>query len=298
VRSLLALLVAVPVAAAIVGGVATALLFWLQGRLIYPLERLRHRPRADQGDARIGEVRVRTADGIELTCGYAPPAVEDHATVVLFHGNGDDIWQREPVAHALLDAGYGVLLAGYRGYGGAPGHPHEAGLYADGRAAIGFAMQHSPHLVLHGYSLGTGVAVQLATEYAVAALILEAPFTCIGDVAAAWFRWLPVRRLVRDRYDNLSKIAAVRAPVLIYGGHADLVIPPAHFARLFAAVRAPRRLAIFDEANHVDAWEYGGSEQVLRFLRDVTRYAESASSESHRSPAPDSTLSDTHRRNS
>jgi uncharacterized protein len=106
-------------------------------------------------------------------------------------------------------------------------------------------------------------------------LILEAPFTSIGDVAAAWFRWLPVRRLVRDRYDNLSKIAAVRAPVLIYGGHADLVIPPAHFSRLFAAVRAPRRLAMLDAANHADAWERGGSEHVLRFLRDVTAYATS-----------------------
>ncbi|AXE95689.1 MULTISPECIES: alpha/beta hydrolase [Paraburkholderia] len=261
-------LLAVPLAGLIAYGVAIVLLFWLQGRLIYPPERVRRPSGAPQGDGRIGNVRLRTVDGVELMCGYAAPAHADSAIVVLFHGNGEDIWQREHIAHDLLDAGYGVLLAEYRGYGGSAGRPHEAGLYADGRAALEFAAQRARRVVVHGYSLGTGVAVQIAIEYALTALILEAPFTSIADVAATWFRWLPVRRLVRDRYDSLSKIGAVRAPVLIYGGSADGVIPPAHFSRLHAALDAPGRLVMLDDANHVDAWERGGRDHVLRFLHE------------------------------
>ncbi|MBV8259627.1 MAG: alpha/beta hydrolase [Paraburkholderia sp.] len=250
-------------------GAALALLYWLQGRLIYPGERLRRGPLRLDAQRRIHYVRVRSADGNELICGYAAAADPAHATVVLFHGNGEDLSQRFHIAHALLDAGYGVVLAGYRGYGGAPGQPGEAGLYADGRAAIAFAARHAREVVVHGYSLGSGIAVQMATERPLAALLLEAPFTSIADVAAVRLRWLPLRRLVRDRYDNLAKIGSVRAPTLIYGGGADSVIPPAQFARLYSAVRAPRRLAIVGGATHVDAWERGGHALVLRFLADV-----------------------------
>lgn len=253
--------------------IAIALLYWLQGRLIYPPERLRRGPLRADAKGRIGYVRVRAADGNELVCGYAAPAHPLRATVVLFHGNGDDLSQRAHIAHALLEAGYGVLLAGYRGYGGAPGRPTEAGLYADGRAAMAFAAQHSQAIVVHGYSLGSGVAVQVATEHPLAALLLEAPFTSVADVAAVHLRWLPplvpLQRLVRDRYDNLSKIGDVRAPTFVYGGDADRVIPPAQFSRLFAAIRAPRRLAIIAGATHVDAWECGGEAHALRFLADV-----------------------------
>lgn len=251
-------------------GAAIASLYTLQGRWIYPRERIRKGPVNADESGRIAHVNVTTGDGHELVCGYAAPADGARATVVLFHGNGDDLSQRVHIAHTLLDAGYGVVLAGYRGFGGAPGQPSEAGLYADGRAALAFAAQHAREIVVHGYSLGSGVAVQMATERELAALVLEAPFTSIADIAALRVPpWLPARRLVRDRYDNLAKIGGVRAPTLIYGGDGDAVIPPTHFSRLYAAVRAPRRLAIVAGATHIDAWERGGDAHTLRFLADV-----------------------------
>lgn len=270
--SRLALLSAAGVAALGVGSAFAAVL-WLQGRLIYPLEKIRGvapNPAADH----LERVTLRTQDGLALTVRYKPPAQPDGRVVVLFHGNGEDLSQRVHIAHDLIAAGYGVLLAEYRGYGGNAGKPHETGLYADGRAAIEFAMRQSPRLVLHGYSLGSGVAVQLATEFPIEALVLEAPFTCIADVAVTRFPRLPVRWLVRDRYDNLRKIGSVRAPVLIYGGDADGVIPSPQFARLYSAVRAPRRLAVIDGADHVDVWTKGGAHHVLRFLDEIdTRLA-------------------------
>jgi uncharacterized protein len=247
-------------------GSTLAMLLWLQGRLIYPLERLRHVPRNPDAE-RLEPVKIETRDGLALTVRYQAPADMTGATVVLFHGNGEDLSQRVHIAHHLISVGHGVLLAEYRGYGGNPGKPHEAGLYADGRAAVEFAFRHSPRVVLHGYSLGSGVAVQLATEFPIDALILESPFTGIADVARMRFPYVPVRWLLRDRYDNLSKIGAVRAPVLIYGGLADGVIPPSQFITLHAAVRSPRRLALIEDADHVDVWAKGGADHVLAFLR-------------------------------
>lgn len=265
-----ATLTAVAAVALLGYGAPVAALYWLQGRLIYPLERLRELPRKPF-PSRFEAVRVRTADRLDLAARYCPPSRALAPTVVLFHGNGEDLSQRERIASELANAGYGVVVASYRGYSGNPGKPGEAGLYADGRAALRFAARHGARVVLHGYSLGSGIAVQLATEFDVDALILEAPFTRIADVAAARFPWLPVRPLVRDRYDNVSKIGAVRAPVLIYGGTSDAVIPPRQFARLHDAVRAPRRLVTIDGADHTDVWDKGGAAAVRAFLEDMER---------------------------
>ncbi len=261
------LLSAVGIAALGYGSIVATLL-WLQGRLIYPLERIRDIPPHPDAD-RLEPVIVRTRDGLELVIRHKAPATTDAATIVLFHGNGEDLSQRVHIAHDLVAAGYGVVLAEYRGYGGNPGKPHEAGLYADGRAAVEFAYRQTSRVVLHGYSLGSGVAVQLATEYPVEALLLEAPFTSMTDVARTRFPYVPVRWMLRDRYDNLSKIGAVRAPVLIYGGLADALIPPRQFTVLHAAVPGLRRLALIEEADHVDVWTKGGDGYVLSFLRTL-----------------------------
>ncbi|MFP3559120.1 alpha/beta hydrolase [Paraburkholderia sp. SIMBA_049] len=245
-----------------------AALFWLQGRLVYPLERLRRRP-FDVADDLLYDVTIHTDDGLTLSSRYRAPSREAAPTVILFHGNGDDIGMRAHIAHALVAAGYGVFQAEYRGYGGNPGTPHEAGLYLDARAAYAFVAGRARSIVLHGYSLGSGVATQLALETRVDALVLESPFTSIVDVAAQRFPLFPVRPLARDRYDNLSKIAAVSLPLLIYGGANDGIVPPRHFSRLHDAARQPKQLALIQGADHIDIWTTGGDVHVLRFLHEV-----------------------------
>jgi len=247
---------------------ALGALYWLQGRLVYPLEQSQTAVGATL-DGRTELITLRTQDGLDLIARYRAPRDANAPTVLLFHGNGEDLTQRAHIAYEMIEAGYGVLLAEYRGYGGNPGKPHEAGLYADARAAYEYAAARSQSIVLHGYSLGSGVAVQLASEVRIDALILEAPFTSMVDVAAARFRLFPVRYLARDRYDNLAKIASVHAPILIYGGTRDFVIPPAHFQRLFDAARGEKHLAFVEDANHVDVWSRGGRAYVMQFLASL-----------------------------
>ncbi|BAN24896.1 alpha/beta hydrolase [Caballeronia insecticola] len=255
-------------AIALIYALALAGLYWLQGRLVYPLEQIQAFKNAEL-EARTEAVAITTADGLELNVRFKAASLESAPIVILFHGNGEDLAQRGHIALEMIDAGYGVLLAEYRGYGGNPGKPHEAGLYADARAAYAYASAHSTNLVLHGYSLGSGVAVQLASEANISALILEAPFTSIVDVAAKRFRLFPVRTLARDRYDSLSKIASIRAPLLIYGGTADGVIPPAQFQRLFDAARGDKRFALIEDADHLNVWTMGGREHVMQFLASL-----------------------------
>jgi len=240
----------------------------LQGRLVFPVVLLRTEP-AEVGVGDMAVVTVRTRDGLDLLGWHKPPADPAKPTVLMFHGNGETLATSAPMARDLIDAGYGVYLAEYRGYGGNPGTPNEAGLYEDGRAAMDFLEARGARIVLHGYSLGSGVAVQLATERRVEAVILKAPYTSIADVGARLFPFLPVRWLTRDRFDSLAKIARVTVPLLIYHGTRDGVIPNDQFDRLFAAANQPKRLVALNDADHVNPWSMGGAAAVLGFLRDL-----------------------------
>ena len=219
----------------------------------------------------MASVAYETADGLTLQAWHAPAAA-GRPTIVLFHGNaghhGDRVWK----VRFLRDAGYGVLLASYRGYGGNPGRPTEAGLTADGHAAMAWLNANGvppERTVLYGESLGSGVACILASRYDVAAVILEAPFTSIADVARTRFPIFPVGLLVRDRFDNLSRVAGLQAPLLILHGERDATVPVRFGRRLYDAAGDPKRGAWFAQAEHTDLYEHGAADAVLEFLASL-----------------------------
>lgn len=220
-----------------------------------------------------GDIAVagyRTEDGLDLAAWYRPATRQGYATVVYFHGNAGHFGDRAPVARYLWDQGYGVLLAGYRGYGGNPGSPSETGLFADGRAALAWlAGQGVPAdcTVLYGESLGSGIAVRLASEARVAAVVLESPFTSIADVAAAHYPIFPVSLLVRDRFDSLARIGAIGAPLLVMHGERDRTVPVRFGRRLYAAAADPKEAWWHPEGGHVDLHAHGAGRIVLDFLQ-------------------------------
>ena len=213
-------------------------------------------------------VTYRTEDGLEISAWFHPQQ-DGLPTLVRFHGNGGQHGDRAGSMQPYMARGYGVLLAGYRGYGGNPGRPTETGLYADGRAALAWLAGQGiedREIVLYGESLGTGVAVQMATEHAVAGLILEAPFTSAVDIGQAAYRWLPVRLLMWDRFDNLSKVGQVAMPLLLIHGEADPVIAARFGRRLFDAANEPKTALFVSGGGHSDLDFYGIAETVLSFL--------------------------------
>ena len=220
-------------------------------------------------------VTLKTSDGLHLLSWYRR-AAPGRPTMVFFHGNAGNIESRGFKVKAYLDSGFGLLLVGYRGYGGNPGKPSEEGLYLDGRAALAFLAADGvapDHLVLYGESLGTGVAVQLASERdrdsAVGALVLEAPYTSIAEVAGNHYPFVPAGLLVKDRFDSAAKIARVGAPVLIFHGDKDRTIPIRFGKGLFEAAVEPKQSLWLAGASHNDLYEFGASQAVQDFLGRV-----------------------------
>ncbi|MCW8971229.1 MAG: alpha/beta hydrolase [Rhodospirillales bacterium] len=260
------LLVAVAVYIGIV-----AVLYFGQRKLVYLPDDLLPDP-ARYGVSDMRPAQIRTEDGLDLVSWFSPPR-EGYPTVVLFHGNAGHLGIRGFKARPLIDQGYGVLLVGYRGYNGNPGTPSETGLYADARANIVWLSGHAvptQDIVLYGESLGSGVAVQMAYEGNGRGLVLESPFSSLADVGAAHYWWLPVRFLIKDRFDSLSKISAVSVPVLIVHGSQDWIVPVRFGKKLFAAARDPKQLEIVEGAGHNDLFDHGALGRILPFLFEVS----------------------------
>jgi len=248
--------------------------------LLYLFQRnLMYLPGTEAGDpARDGvpemhAVDIATEDGLRIRSWYAAPGPAGRV-VVFFHGNAGTIADRAFKARHFLDAGYGVMLVGYRGFAGNAGAPSETGLYMDGRAVLRWLEEEGvapAEWIFYGESLGTGVAVHLAKEVAdggrpAAAVILEAPFTSMADAAAVHYPWLPTRFLVRDRYDSLSKIGDIRAPLLVIHGDRDRTVPERLGRRLYDAALAPKQAIWLKGAGHVDLYEFDLVEPMLNWL--------------------------------
>jgi hypothetical protein len=254
-------------AVAIAAGVYALLvanLFVFQRSLLYPANRYHPTPAAMRVPD-MQPVTLRTRDGLDLVAWYGAPR-DGKPTVLSFHGNGDFIGAHAAFARLLLDRGYGALLTSYRGYSGNPGSPTETGLYDDGRAAMDFLEARGATIVVHGFSLGSGVAVQMATERKVAGMILDAPFTSAADVAASAYPFVPVHMLMHDHFDNLAKIGALSVPVLVTHGTRDEVVPADQFDRIYEAVRGPKTRNRVEGATHNDLWQRGGGGAALGFL--------------------------------
>ena len=217
---------------------------------------------------------VKTVDGLELESWWRKPAEPGRLTVALFHGNAGHHGHRLQGVLPLIEAGYGIVLASYRGYGGNPGRPSEDGLYDDGRAHLDTLQRTgvpSEEVVLWGESLGTGVATKLASEERVAGVVLQSPYTSIAERAQEIYPFLPAHFMVIDRFDNEARIALLNAPVLIVHGEEDRVVPVAHARRLLAAASLPKRGIFIPEAEHTDLAEHGLAEHVIEFLGTLER---------------------------
>jgi uncharacterized protein len=253
---------AVAAYAALVGG-----LYLFQRQILYLPDKTRPEL-AGLAEFGVREVTLSTDDGLSLLSWYRPGR-PGRPVIAYFHGNGGHIGYRFERLLRFAREGYGVLMLEYRGYGGNPGTPTEAGFYTDARAALAFLDREAVapnRLVLYGESLGSGVAVELAAQHSIAALILEAPPTSVAEVAQCHFPYVPAARLVIDRFDSLSRIGRVKAPILILHGERDRVVPIRFGRALLDAAPEPKEGWFAPEAGHEDLARYGSLDAVVAFI--------------------------------
>ena len=144
--------------------------------------------------------------------------------LLYFGGNAEDVAGNiEAFSAAFPDRS--LFLVNYRGYGGSSGQPSEAALFADALAIFDHVRREHSEIAVMGRSLGSGVAVLVASERPVEQLVLVTAFDSLVNVASEYFRWLPVRMLLRDRYESAGRAAAVTAPVLMVIAGEDEIIP-------------------------------------------------------------------------
>jgi uncharacterized protein len=252
-------------------GAMVALAYFAQRALMYFPDRTRTPP-ALAGLPEAEEVVIETADGEKLVAWHVA-AAEGKPVVLYFHGNGGALVHRVDRFRGLIANGNGLVALSYRGYGGSSGSPSEEGLLADAAAGYAFAAARYPaqRIALFGESLGTGVAIWLATEKPVARLLLQAPYTSIVDVAVAAYPFLPARLLLKDRYRSDERVGGVTAPVLVLHGERDRVVPIQYGERLYALIRAPKKFVRFPEGGHVDLDRQGALDIIRSFLAEPVR---------------------------
>jgi len=229
-----------------------------QRRLMYFPDPQRVAP-AEAGLIGVFERSVETPDGERLVAWYGK-ARPGAPTLLYFHGNAGGLAVRAPRIQRFMEEGWGVFMLAYRGYAGSTGRPTEAANVADADLAYAALTREGvapASIILYGESLGTGVAARLATERRAAGLILDAPYTSIVEVAAGAYPYLPVRYVLKDRYETASYIGKVHMPLLILHGERDRVIPVAMGRELFRLANEPKRLATFPAAAHSDIYTDG-----------------------------------------
>jgi fermentation-respiration switch protein FrsA (DUF1100 family) len=246
-------------------------MYLAQRKLMYFPETVRTLPAA-AGFAQAEETMLDTADGERVIAWHVPPRANG-PVVLYFHGNGGALRYRVERFRALVADGAGLLALSYRGYGGSSGAPTEAGLLADAEATYAFAAARYPpeHIVLWGESLGSAVAIALATRHKVSRLVLEAPFTSAADIGAAVYWFLPVRLLMKDQFRSDLRIAQVTAPVLILHGTDDAVVPISYGERLFALANEPKRMVRIPGGGHVDLDAFGAQAMAQFFIAEAAR---------------------------
>ena len=235
--------------------VLVLVVYLMQARMLYLPDvpgRTLDRTPADIG-ADYTDVSIRTSDGVRLH-GWFLPGDSDRV-LLFFHGNAGNISHRLESIRQFLRLGLSVLIIDYRGYGQSEGRATEQGIYRDAEAAWQYLVETKGtpegRILLFGRSMGASAAAYLAAHHRPLALVVESSFTSVPDIAGEYYPWLPVRLLMRNRFDSLSRIRAYRGPLLQSHGTDDEIVPFAMGKKLFdAAAGEPRQFVPMPGVTH------------------------------------------------
>jgi fermentation-respiration switch protein FrsA (DUF1100 family) len=258
------------VVAAVVGYFIVVALVWaLQEKLLFY-------PQAPHGKASppagwsLEEVNVTARDGTALAGVLVKPPVAKPALVVYFGGNAEEVTAYADDA-ARRYGNRAALFVNYRGYGASGGQPGERELVSDGIEIMDWAARRADldgRIAIHGTSLGTGVAVQVAVARPPQCVVLASPYDSLVAVGQRIYRWLPIALLSRHPFDSLARAPQLRMPALVLMGDGDTLIPMQHSQRLAAAWGGPVESTVLAGFGHNDLGVSPRYDEAIRAFLD------------------------------
>ena len=200
------------------------------------------------------EVLIEVDQDIKLKSWLIEKDLKKYKTLVFFHGNAGNLFNRVHKLNELHKLDINILIISWRGFSGNSGKPTEKNLYQDAQKSIEWLNSkgiESKKIILYGESLGTGVAVELAQENIFNSIILESPFTSMAKTAKIYYPYLPVNLLLKDKYDSINKIHKITKPILIMHGVKDDLVPYIMSVELFNKANEPKYSFFPKDDNHM-----------------------------------------------
>jgi fermentation-respiration switch protein FrsA (DUF1100 family) len=252
--------------------VVVILLYFFQTRLIFFPGKL-----AANFDLKLKQhqqsVFLKTEDGERIHGVYCKGSRPE--VILYFHGNAGDLNGWKFVTEDFTALGYNILIIDYRGYGKSSGSISEQGFYADAEATHSYLLQ-SKHfqanqIIIYGRSIGTGVAVELASRHGARALVLESPYTSLGSLANEKLPFFFPSLYLRFNFNNLKKIGNITCPVVLVHGTKDELIPAAHSQKLMKAITSEKKLFLIEGGGHNDLNSFQDYGPFLHHLTTIAR---------------------------
>ena len=189
------------------------------------------------------EIFIETDENIKVKSWFIEKDLKKFKTILLFHGNAGNLFNRVYKLNELNKLDLNILLISWRGFSGNKGKPNEKNLYHDAGVAVKWLNSrgvNNKNIILYGESLGTGVATELGKSNIFGGIILESPFTSIAKAAKIYYPYLPINLVLKDRYDSIKKIQSITVPILIMHGKKDNIVPQKMGLELFEKANEPK----------------------------------------------------------
>ena len=215
----------------------------------------------------IKKVKVTTQDNIDLISWYHNKNSNNYKTILFLHGNAGSLENRIHKINNFKNINVNFLLISWRGFNGNQGKPTEKGLYEDARSAVRWLKSkgiNEKNIIIYGESLGTGVAIEIGQNKKFAGIILESPFTSMIAAGKDKYPYLPIKLLLKDKYESDKKIKNIKSPVLIMHGKVDNIVPFYMGKKMYELANEPKYSYFSDYDDHM--MEY--NENLLKVLKE------------------------------
>ena len=218
------------------------------------------------------EILIETDKKIKLKSWFIKKDLDKFKTILIFHGNAGNLFNRVYKLNELNKLDVNILLISWRGFSGNKGKPTEKNLYRDADESVKWLNNQgviSKNIILYGESLGTGVATELGTSNVFGGIILESPFTSIANAAKIYYPYLPVSIILKDRYDSIGKIKNINTPIFIMHGKMDNIVPQQMGLELFEKANNPKYSYFPEDDDHMMNYNKQLLNEIKLFINKI-----------------------------